>query len=740
MKINLKYFFKFFFSLLIVIVVFVFYLCFLNSEAQLLYADDIIKDGDLIRARSDHKVYIVKHIGDKKYKRHLTDPFIFNLYEHLTVYNIKNVPSVDLDLYQESRLIKATDDYRVFEVDQDGVKHWLNMTSEEFSDAGYQWDLVFTVNDLELSFYSTGSDITGPSVVNIRRFYQYCWEFDCSSSLRPRPKLDVLQIPSSVSIDKSQFLQAEGDIKIAVFFLYGYESLPDEKLNILKGSEADIRSFNFAAKWFEDQAKIRNVDLNIALDFFGQTKVSDEYVINSYEDSTGKDLVKFVKDTFPETEDYDVIVPFYYSSNDISFVNHASPGERWFKVFSKKWGDGLFYPSFEPDETIYSETFAHELAHIFGVNDHYNTSMKSACSIDISYYDVMCHRVPEYDGDGNVIGYFGPLLVDLIVDDITAKEIGWYDIDGDGILEIYDSCPFDKDNKCSKQTIANFYNICWDYDCTSSILPRPKLAESEKPLNVAVDDSKFLPARGNIDILVAFLYGYDSMPEENIDILKNEAADIRSFKYAAKWFENRAAQHRINLDINVAFTEQTKVSDAYIIDNLEDALSADLVKFVKDTFPEAANYDVIVPFYYSSNDISFQTYSQSSEKAFIMFSKKWGDELFYPSFEYYSHYSEIFAHELAHIFGATDKYTDYIGEGQPQVGCWIEPSIVEYDIMCHRVAEYNDYGEVGFITPLLEELLVTSFTAKEIGWYDIDGDGVLEVVDACPYDLLNTCF
>ena len=51
------------------------------------------------------------------------------------------------------------------------------------------------------------------------------------------------------------------------------------------------------------------------------------------------------------------------------------------------------------------------------------------------------------------------------------------------------------------------------------------------------------------------------------------------------------------------------------------------------------------------------------------------------------------------------------------------------NIMCHRVAD-----QTGFANPPLPALGVWPLTAREVGWEDLDGDGTLEIVDACPGD------
>lgn len=298
-------------------------------------------------------------------------------------------------------------------------------------------------------------------------------------------------------------------------------------------------------------------------------------------------------------------------------------------------------------------------------------------------------------------------------------------------------------------TIYNFYNKCWDYDCSSKYPPYPKLTDSKKP-NAVKLDLKYLQAKGLINIIIVFLYAYDLLPDEYINILQGPEDDTRSFKYATRWFEEEAKKYGVNLDININFSEsQFKVPEEYIIRTYQESLSKNLTEYVKASSPQFSNYDVTVPFYYSSIDFSFVNHV-SGKNSFEIFSKQPIPGFFYPDFQKEStNYSEVFAHELTHLFGATDKYTcpeanpfseSCIYAKENGIGCWIEsdnPDELGKDIMCHRVPKYD--GEWVFVKPSLNELVIIEATAKEIGWYDADGNGIFEVSEPCPFNSANDC-
>ena len=112
-------------------------------------------DGSLIRARGDYKVYIVKG----NYKRWIQTAEIFNAYGHLRWEDIIEVEPEELNNYQDTWLIRADGDPRVYEVNADGTKHWLNMTADQFTVSGRLWDMVYLVNSNERDSYQTGAEV-----------------------------------------------------------------------------------------------------------------------------------------------------------------------------------------------------------------------------------------------------------------------------------------------------------------------------------------------------------------------------------------------------------------------------------------------------------------------------------------------------------------------------------------------------------------------------------------------------
>ncbi len=114
-----------------------------------------LPDGTLIRAQGDTKVYIIKG----NYRRWLQTPAILLSYPHLGWQSVMEVMPEQLNFYQEAWLVRADGDTRVYEINGDGTKHWLNMTAEQFSVSGRQWAMVYLINRAERDLYRTGVDV-----------------------------------------------------------------------------------------------------------------------------------------------------------------------------------------------------------------------------------------------------------------------------------------------------------------------------------------------------------------------------------------------------------------------------------------------------------------------------------------------------------------------------------------------------------------------------------------------------
>ena len=127
-----------------------------------------IIDGDIIQCKSSDNpfaVYVVKIAGGTKYIRHIVSLEIFNYYGHLKWENLKQVDS--LNNYSLSGWVRyntgenyaAAPTDKVYEINGDSTKHWINMAAEQFFARGGSEPAIFNINQGELNLYISGADV-----------------------------------------------------------------------------------------------------------------------------------------------------------------------------------------------------------------------------------------------------------------------------------------------------------------------------------------------------------------------------------------------------------------------------------------------------------------------------------------------------------------------------------------------------------------------------------------------------
>jgi hypothetical protein len=111
-------------------------------------------NGSIVRVENDYKIYVKKG----NYLRHIPDSSIFSFYYHLKWNNIITITREQFNQYQISTLIRELNDYKVYQV-QNNTKHYLNLTSQQFTDSGRFWEMVYIVNKRERDYYEMGEDV-----------------------------------------------------------------------------------------------------------------------------------------------------------------------------------------------------------------------------------------------------------------------------------------------------------------------------------------------------------------------------------------------------------------------------------------------------------------------------------------------------------------------------------------------------------------------------------------------------
>ena len=138
-----------------------------------------VVDGDLIRnpnaeGMAQLDIYIVKIVGEKKFKRLILSPHVFESYAHFDKNgngdnwdDVMDVDQATMDSFTTTDLVRevGTDKvYRLYagEGSDTGSKYWLNMTAVEFTGV-FDADAIYEINATDGTGYTAGADVSDPS-------------------------------------------------------------------------------------------------------------------------------------------------------------------------------------------------------------------------------------------------------------------------------------------------------------------------------------------------------------------------------------------------------------------------------------------------------------------------------------------------------------------------------------------------------------------------------------------------
>lgn len=114
-----------------------------------------LKAGNLYMALGESFAFIT----NQKYWRPIMDAKIVGLYNHLAAQKpIFVLPLERLGL-EKSALVRAMGDEKVFLIDKQGQRHWLNIAASDFEATGRDWASIFEINLAELSVYPLGEPL-----------------------------------------------------------------------------------------------------------------------------------------------------------------------------------------------------------------------------------------------------------------------------------------------------------------------------------------------------------------------------------------------------------------------------------------------------------------------------------------------------------------------------------------------------------------------------------------------------
>jgi len=109
-----------------------------------------INDGDIVKTAGNPDIYVIKEVNNKKYKRLILSPNVFNSYHHLKWDNVKTVTEEQLNQYQTSILVKEITDniiYTLTDNGDQGKKKPFDITQT------YDIDSIYTINKTDRDSY-----------------------------------------------------------------------------------------------------------------------------------------------------------------------------------------------------------------------------------------------------------------------------------------------------------------------------------------------------------------------------------------------------------------------------------------------------------------------------------------------------------------------------------------------------------------------------------------------------------
>lgn len=117
-----------------------------------------IPEGALIKTASNPDIFIVKYVGNKKFKRLVLSPSVFNNYGHLRWEDVMDVSQSTLNSFTTSELVRVVGDdkiYRLYPQGDSGQKRLIKNNSV-LTRLGLDLDSIYEINTFDRESYITG--------------------------------------------------------------------------------------------------------------------------------------------------------------------------------------------------------------------------------------------------------------------------------------------------------------------------------------------------------------------------------------------------------------------------------------------------------------------------------------------------------------------------------------------------------------------------------------------------------
>lgn len=315
-----------------------------------------------------------------------------------------------------------------------------------------------TQNEIDAYTYSQKTKET-----LFKSFYNYCWDYDCNSKTYPYPAISVSKKPDIVTIQQKPLLLT-GNVTVPIVFLqFDDKNIPDYQINAYK-DESLYNSFGALAKWINAQATTYKQKLSFAFDYKDPVTLTRSDACIEYEGINKYYSSNCIKDAvnqkYPSlqneglvifslgriyksdlTDNYGLRNNYKLSEANISYLmntwsiqsggldNKVDIPESTFRdeMDTKEQGNSWWFQSAETISNMFT---------VYGAQSKKATHKEPINSNAVACYagiknDVMCRQYLE-NGSYKQYAKFN----DLVIGDITRKELGWYDMDGDKVNEV----------------------------------------------------------------------------------------------------------------------------------------------------------------------------------------------------------------------------------------------------------------------------------------------------------------
>lgn len=257
---------------------------------------------------------------------------------------------------------------------------------------------------------------------------------------------------------------ASGRINVAVPIFYSGK-MPPADIKIFQGDGALTKSFpaesklSYADTWFGREALrvIGRKMVSIDITYFGPYETEPIAASGARDEAAIRKLLGYFNSKIgKESESFPIVYLVYLSDKDYPSFRLRTPETSSAVVFSSYptiagCNDCLKTHNLDecsakkscPSSIEYKlkiKEFIHEVMHAFGASDQYKGKTCKETDDPSETHDMMCGTILDDKGFPSLQNINIPSRA--IISDLAQKEIGWIDLDGDGIPEAESTCPF----------------------------------------------------------------------------------------------------------------------------------------------------------------------------------------------------------------------------------------------------------------------------------------------------------